>query len=66
MSVLGRGSQPGGRRGQPFRPRGRHGADLAILELESAKEILGEVFDATPKDVDEMIRQRIMEKRGVW
>ena len=30
-----------------------------ILELETAKEILGELFDIRAYEVDEMIRQRI-------
>ena len=36
-------------------------APLAFLELETAKEILKEVFNTTPSDVEEMIRQRIIE-----
>ena len=34
---------------------------LLVLQLQTAKEILGEVFDATQADVEEMIRQRIIE-----
>ncbi|MBN1324136.1 MAG: hypothetical protein JW986_09125 [Methanotrichaceae archaeon] len=30
-----------------------------VLELEAAKEILGEVFRASPAEVEEMIRQRM-------
>jgi hypothetical protein len=37
---------------------------LEALEFETAKEILGEVFNATPSDVEEMIQQRIMEEVG--
>jgi hypothetical protein len=33
-------------------------------ELETAKEILAEVFDARPSDVEEMIRLRIEER--IW
>jgi hypothetical protein len=33
------------------------------LELETAKEILSEVFRVQPADVEEMIQQRL-EKRG--
>ncbi len=36
--------------------------DLASMELEAAKEILGEIFDAKPADVEEMIRQRLEER----
>jgi hypothetical protein len=36
--------------------------DLPILQLETAKEILGEVFAATPAEVEEMIRERIAER----
>lgn len=34
-------------------------ADTRVLELQAAKEILGEVFGAEPEDVDEMIKARI-------
>lgn len=36
-------------------------APLAFLELETAKEILREVFNTTQSDVEEMIRQRIID-----
>ncbi len=36
--------------------------DLRALELETAKEILCEVFEVMPRDVEEMIRQRIEEQ----
>jgi hypothetical protein len=29
------------------------------MQLETAKEILGEVFDTSSSEVDEMIRQRL-------
>ena len=32
------------------------------LELETAKQILEEIFHARPSDVDEMIRMRLEEK----
>ncbi len=38
--------------------------DPAVLELETAKEILREVFDTTQSEVEEMIRQRIAERAG--
>ena len=34
-----------------------------ILELEAAKEILSELFDIRTHDVDEMIRQRMEERK---
>ena len=36
--------------------------DVSVLQLETAKEILGEVFDTTSSEVDEMIRQRMIER----
>lgn len=33
-----------------------------ILELQTAKQILEEIFHARPSDVDEMIRMRLEEK----
>ena len=33
-----------------------------LMELETAKQILEEVFHARPSDVDEMIRMRLEEK----
>jgi hypothetical protein len=32
------------------------------LELETAKEILGELFDIRTREVDEMIRQKMEER----
>lgn len=46
-------------------PRPRTRIDLASLELEAAKEILSEIFGAKPGDVEEMIRQRIEERRNM-
>ncbi len=45
-------------------PRTQAGIDLASLELDAAKEILSEIFGAEPGDVEEMIRQRIEERRS--
>ncbi len=36
--------------------------NLKVLELETAKEILSEQFDADPNEVDDMIRQRMDAK----
>jgi hypothetical protein len=36
--------------------------DLKGLELETAKEILKEVFGTTPDEVEEMIRQRLADR----
>ena len=33
-----------------------------LLELQTAKEILAEIFHARPSDVEEMIRMRLEEK----
>ncbi len=40
----------------------RRGADISVLELETAKEILGEVFGTSSSEVDEMIRQKLEER----
>ena len=39
----------------------RHAASTSVLELETAKEILAEVFHARPGDVEEMIQRRLEE-----
>ncbi len=39
--------------------------DLKALELETAKEILCEVFGVVPGDVEEMIRQRLEEQEAL-
>ena len=36
--------------------------DLKCLELETAKEILSEVFGTTPREVEEMISQRLADR----
>ena len=47
--------------------------NLKVLELQTAKEILAEVFHARPADVEEMIQRRLEEKNspvdceeGLW
>jgi hypothetical protein len=35
-----------------------------VLELQTAKEILAEVFHARPADVEEMIQRRLEEKNS--
>lgn len=44
-----------------------------VLDLQTAKEILAEVFHARPADVEEMIQRRLEEKNnpmerkeGLW
>jgi hypothetical protein len=39
----------------------RNGPDRRILELETAKEILEEVFAATSEDIEDMIQLRLAE-----
>jgi hypothetical protein len=51
------------RRKLEARPPGRkRTADLRLLELETAKQILEEVFHARPTDVEDMIRRRLEEE----
>jgi len=40
----------------------RRAANTSVLELETAKEILAEVFRARPADVEEMIQKRLEER----
>jgi hypothetical protein len=40
--------------------------DIMAQELQAAKEILGEVFGSGPQDVDEMIKARISELKGLY
>jgi hypothetical protein len=40
----------------------RRVANAKVLELETAKEILSEVFQARPSEVEEMIQIRIEKK----
>ena len=42
-----------------------YGIDLKAMELETAKEILCEVFGVVPGDVEEMIRQRLAEQEAL-
>jgi hypothetical protein len=42
------------------------GVNPRTLELEVAKEILGELFDIRTHEVSEMIRQRLMEERTLY
>ena len=39
--------------------------DRKVIELETAKEILGEVFGTTPAEVEEMIRLRLEEQEAL-
>jgi hypothetical protein len=43
----------------------RYRIDLKGLELETAKEILSEVFGTTPGEVEEMIRQRLADQDDI-
>ena len=45
---------------RPFEPRRR--VNTKVLELETAKEILAEIFHARPADVEEMIQRRLEER----
>jgi hypothetical protein len=45
-----------------FEPLHMRRVDLLIMQLETAKEILGEVFDTSSSEIDEMIRQRLAER----
>ncbi len=47
------------------RPQPRR-VDPIVMELETAKEILREVFDVRPRDVDEMIWAKVVERRELW
>jgi len=42
-----------------------YGLDKKALELDTAKEILREVFGTTPAEVEEMIRLRIEEQEAL-
>ena len=41
----------------PARP-----TNLNVLELQTAKEILAEIFRAKPGDIEDMIQRRLAEK----
>jgi len=40
----------------------RRAANTSVLELETAKEILAEIFHIKPDDVEEMIQMRLAER----
>ena len=40
----------------------RRAANTSVLELETAKEILAEIFHIRPDDVEEMIQMRLEER----
>jgi len=40
----------------------KRAADLKVIELQTAKGILAEVFSARPGEVEEMIQMRLEEK----
>ena len=46
----------------PYAPLQMRRVNLPIMQLETAKEILGEVFDTSSSEVDEMIRERLAER----
>ena len=47
-------------RGKPIEPR--RAVSTGVMELETAKEILAEVFHARPGEVEEMLQSRLEEK----
>ena len=49
-----------GREAKPIEPR--RTINLRLLELETAKEILEEIFHARPSDIEDMIQRRLEEK----
>lgn len=56
---------------KPKRIETRRSASTSVLELETAKEILAEVFHTRPDDVEEMIQRRLeerswIEKTEIW
>ena len=62
---------PWRREARPIEPRRR--INTKALELETAKEILAEIFHARPADVEEMIQRRLEERswqeeheEGLW
>jgi len=52
---------PWKQRAKPIDPR--RAVSTRAMELETAKEILAEVFHARPGEVEEMIKSRLEEKR---
>ena len=59
---------PWNRDARPIEPRWP--VCTKVLELETAKEILAEVFHARPTEVEEMIQRRLEERdwceEGLW
>jgi len=53
---------PWGQQARPIEPRPV--ASIRAMELETAKEILAEVFHARPGEVEEMIKSRLEERSG--
>ena len=51
---------PWKREARPLEPRRM--ANPRLMELQTAKQILEEVFHARPSDVEEMIKMRLEEK----
>ena len=51
------------REARTFEPR--HKTNPRVLELQTAKEILEEIFHARPSDVEEMIQMRLEEKSWI-
>ncbi|MFA6371150.1 MAG: hypothetical protein WCW68_00850 [Methanothrix sp.] len=51
---------PWRQRAKPIEPR--RAVSIRVLELETAKEILAEVFHARPGEVEEMIQRRLEER----
>jgi hypothetical protein len=37
-------------------------ANISVLELQTAKEILAEIFRARPEDIEDMIQRRLEER----
>jgi hypothetical protein len=60
---------PWRREARPIEPR--RTVNTKVLELETAKEILAEIFHARPVDVEEMIQSRLeerdwLEEKEIW
>lgn len=53
------------RRQETKRIEPRLAEDLQVLELQTAKEILAEIFGARPGEVEEMIQRRLEERSWV-
>ena len=51
---------PWKREARPLEPRVK--VNPKLMELQTAKQILEEIFHARPSDVDEMIQMRLEEK----